>query len=419
MAVSCLLRAGLVLVSLAIPAGVHGDSAGLRRVVAAGQPAPGGGTFEHFTIESQPVVAPVNARGEVAFFATLLRGPATEGLFLASGPRVDKVAVEGDRAPGGGTLSGFGRHPIPAINRAGSVAFAAAVSGGKTVEGIFVASRGRLRPVARAGEPAPGLPSGTLANLDYPALNDRGDVAFLATVRRGRETVEVIYLLTGGRLKKVVAQEDPAPAGGAFAGFGAPALNNSGTVAFGAVIEGRAVPGGVFVADGDRVRMLVGAGEETPLGGIFAKFSERLALNDAGTVVFTGRLKDAPVEAAIFVVEQGRLRKVVALGEMAPGGGTFANFGFWPALSATGSVAFIGAVDQGPASLAVFVAGPTAARKLAGIGEPLPRGGTLASFGLHPSAAMSPTGHVTFATAPTATGEGSEGIFSADAAGRP
>jgi hypothetical protein len=122
-------------------------------------------------------------------------------------------------------------------------------------------------------------------------------------------------------------------------------------------------------------------------------------------------LKGAPVEAAIFVVERDRPRKVVALGEPAPGGGTFANFGFWPALSAAGAVAFIGAVDQGPASLAVFVAGLSGTRKLAGIGDSVPEGGRLASFGLYASAAMSSAGHVTFATAPTATGEGSEGIF--------
>jgi hypothetical protein len=411
------LPSGLLLALLALSGSAHSQGV-LSRVVVAGQPVPGGGTFEHFSIESQPVVAPVNAKSQIAFFATLLRAPAAEGLFVSSGSRIAKVAAEGDPVPGGGTISGFGRHPIPAINRTGSVAFAAAVSGGKTVEGIFVSSVGRLRVVARAGEAAPGMPSGTLANLDSPALNDRGDVAFLATVRRGRETVEAIYLLAGGRLRKVVAQEDPAPAGGTFAAFGAPVLNNLGTVAFGAVIEGRAVPGGVFVANGDRVRMLVGAGDETPLGGIFAKFSERVALNDAGTVAFTGMLKGAPVESAIFVAEQGRLRKIVALGEPAPGGGTFANFGFWPALSAMGTVAFTGAVDQGPTSLAVFVASPSEMRRLASVGDPLPEAGTLASFGLYPSAAMSPAGHVTFATAPTATGEGSEGIFRTDT-GRP
>src|SRR5206468_617995 len=149
-------------------------------IVTVGQPAPGGGAFERFSVESQPVVAPVNSKGQVAFFATLSRSAAGEGIFLATGPRIAKVALEGDAIPGGGTISGFGRHPVPALNEAGTVAFAAAVAGGKTVEGIFTGSRGRLTIVAMAGAPAVGVASGTLASLDSPAINDRGDVAFLA-----------------------------------------------------------------------------------------------------------------------------------------------------------------------------------------------------------------------------------------------
>src|SRR5437867_9883420 len=311
---------------------VAAESRILQRVVVAGQPAPGGGVFERFSIEVLPVVAPVNSHGHVAFFATILRGRTSEGYFRATGRRIDTIAAQGDAAPGGGTFSGFGRHPIPALNEAGDVAFEAAVSGGKTVEGIFATTGRRLRAVAVVGGAAPGIASGTFANLDAPALNDRGDVAFLATVRRGRETVEAIYLSSGATLSKIVAQGDPAPAGGAFAGFGVPALNAAGAVAFAAVVEGRAVPGGVFVASAGRIRMLVGAGDETPIGGIFAKFSERVALNGAGAVAFTAALKEAPIAQAVFVVEGGRPRKVVAIGDAAPGGGVFSHFGLWPAL---------------------------------------------------------------------------------------
>ena len=150
-----------------------------------------------------------------------------------------------------------------------------------------------MRVVALAGSAAPDIPSGTFANVDAPAINDRGDVAFLATVRRGRESIEAIYLRSGGKTRKLVAQGDPAPAGGTFAGFGPPSLNGKGLVVFGGVVEGRAVPGGVFLAKGDTIRMLVGAGDETPLGGIFAKFSERVAVNDAGIVAFHAVLKGA------------------------------------------------------------------------------------------------------------------------------
>jgi len=397
--------------AVGLPLSVTAESPILHRVVVAGQAAPGGGAFERFSIEALPVVAPVNSRGQVAFFATLLRSRASEGFFLATGTRIDTIAAEGDRAPEGGTFSGFGRHPVPALNEAGNVAFAAAVSGGKTVEGIFATTGRRLRAVAVVGSAAPSIASGTFANLDAPALNDRGDVAFLATVRRGRESIEAIYLSSGATLSKVVAQGDPAPAGGTFAGFGVPALNDSGALAFAAVVEGRAVPGGVFVAKGGRTRMLVGAGDESPIGGIFAKFSERVALNSAGAVAFTSLLKDAPVAQAVFVVEGGRPRKVVALGDGAPGGGVFSHFGLWPALSADGAVAFTASVDGGGPPAGVFVATPTRIERLVGIGDGLAAGGRLASFGLYPIATISVAGDVTFATAPTATGEGVEGIF--------
>jgi hypothetical protein len=386
-------------------------STAVRAVAAIGDPAPGGGQFGGFTVESLPVLAPTNGRGQVAFFATIHRGPGGEGFFLRSRDRVTRIAREGDAVPGVGALSGFGRHPMPALNESGAVAFAAAVAGGKTVEGIFLSARGRLQPVALSGGPAPGVSSGTLSGVESPALNDRGDVVFLATVRRGRETLEAIYMReAGGKLRKVVAQGDPAPAGGSFAGFGAPVLNNKGVVGFAAAVEGKAVPGGIFLATGDQVRMLVGAGDDTPIGGIFFKFSERFSLNDAGTVAFNAMLKDAPAAGGQFVVQAGRVRKVAVVGDAAPGGGAFSHFGLWPGLNARGTLAFVASVDGGPSPMGVFVGDPARLERITGIGDDIP-GGRLQSFGLYPLVGINNAGGVTFATAPTATGEGVEGIF--------
>jgi len=408
------LAAAIALAALLSASGSHGaDPPAIRRVVATGQAAPGGGAFDRFSVESLPIVAPINGKGQVAFFATVLRGRAGEGFFLATGKQIAKVAAEGDPAPGGGVFSGFGRHPIPALNEAGELAFAAAISGARAVEGIFVASPRRVRAVALAGGAALGIPSGTFASVDAPAINDRGDVAFLATVRRGRESIEAIYLHAGGKTQKVVAQGDPAPAGGTFAGFGPPSLNGRGVVVFGAVVEGRGVPGGVFHAKGDAIRMLVGAGDETPDGGIFAKFSERVAVNDASVVAFNALLKGAPIAAAVYVIDD-RLRRVAALGDAAPGGGVFSHFGLWPSLSAAGAVGFVASVDGAAAPVGVFVAGRLPAAKIAAVGDTLPGGGTLVSFGLYPFAAMSGAGTVSFATAPDAVGAGVEGIFAID-----
>src|SRR5262249_36993811 len=76
----------------------------LRLVVASGQVAPVGGSFDRFDIASQPVVAPVNARGHVAFYASVVRSKAREGIFLSMGSRIAKVAAIGDPVPGGGFL---------------------------------------------------------------------------------------------------------------------------------------------------------------------------------------------------------------------------------------------------------------------------------------------------------------------------
>ena len=412
---------GLVLLSLLAPGPAAVARAGetyvLRALARTGDAVPGGGTFNRFGQEALPIVAPVNARGDVAFFATLSRGASDEGIFLQRAGRVVTVAREGDRVAGVGRLSGFGKHPTPALNEAGAVAFAAAVAGGRAVEGIFTWSAGRLRAVATTGAPVPGMPSSVLASVDAPAINARGDVVFLATVRRGRESIEAILAIGSGALRKVVAQGDPAPAGGAFAAFGPPAVNAGGQVAFAAVVEGKAVPGGVFVAGGDRIQMVVAAGEDTPIGGIFAKFSERIGLNDAGVVAFHGMLKFAPVEAAIFVVENGSHPRGLATRRpragrrhdrpLRPvaGGRTHAARSPSPRPSRA-------APRPSPSCWPTRPASPRSSRS----GTRSPVGDRIASLTLYPVVSVGPRGHVTFAVAPTATGEGPEGLFIAQPA---
>ena len=407
----------LLLASLAPGAAVPAHAQqmyGVRAVARTGDAAPGGGTFDRFGQETLPIVAPVNARGEVVFFATVNRGASDEGIFLHRGGKVVAVAREGDRVAGVGRLSGFGKHPTPALSDAGSVAFAAAVASGRSVEGIFTWSAGRVRAVATTGSPAPGMPSSVLAGVDTPAINARGDVVFLASIRRGRESIEAVLASTGGVLRKVVAQGDPAPAGGTFAAFGPPALNAGGRVAFAAVVEGKAVPGGIFVADGDRIEMVVGAGHDTPIGGIFAKFSERIGLSDRGVIAFHGMLKFAPVEAAIFAVEDGRVRAVSRLGDRAPGGGTIVHFGLWPAVGPGGDIAFAASLDGGSTPVAILLADGAGLAQVVAVGEALPGGDRIASLTLYPVVSVGPRGHVTFAVAPNSTGEGPEGVFAAE-----
>src|SRR5215469_6522861 len=83
------------------PADPESATGALRAIIQSGAPAPGGGRFDRFDVTAQPIVAPVNARGQVAFYATVLHGPAREGIFLVEGGQVTKVAAVGDSLPGG------------------------------------------------------------------------------------------------------------------------------------------------------------------------------------------------------------------------------------------------------------------------------------------------------------------------------
>ena len=370
----------------------------LRLVVASGQAAPGGGSFNRFDVSSQPIVAPVNSRGQVAFYASVARAKATEGIFLATASRITKAAAVGDAVPGGGVLSEFARHPLPALNDAGKIAFGASVAGARATEGIFLFADDRLKAIALSGADAPGVQNGTFVEFDAPVMNNRDEIAFVGTVRRGRETLQVLYLYSGGVLRKLVAGGDPAPRGGSFDRFGLPAINNKGVVAFPAVLEHGAVLGGIFLAGARELRLLVGAGEIGPGGAMLVRFSERAAIDDEDNVAFVAHLGSGTSSEAVLVANASGLTQLAIVGETAPGGGRFAAFGPWPNFGPSASVAFVAAIDDGPGTLGIYVGTRGALRRVTMVGDRLANGGAVPAFALNSVTSVGSRGGLTFAT---------------------
>ncbi len=390
----------------------------IKAIAASGMPVPGGGTFDRFHVEGQPAITPVNDRGQVAFFATLARARASEGMFLGDGRKIEVIALTGGAAPGGGKLASFASHPVPSLNRAGAVAFTASIAGGKASEGLFLFSRQRLRAIALSGSTAPGIPAGAFGEFQAPALNDNGDVVFLAGVRRGRDTLEAIYLYQAGKLRKIAAAGDAAAGGGNYVAFGVPAMNNKAEIAFPAVIDDGPVSGGIFIASVGKMRMAVGAGTAEPHGGIFSQFSDRVGINNAGTILFNAVLKLGPVVQALFVVRDNDVRVVAAVGQVPAGASRFSALGPWPGLSDDGTVAFIAAADDASGAVGLYQADVREMKRRAAIGTPLAGGGTLASFPLYPAVASSPNGTIAFSVVGEGAGESFEAILIAPPVGR-
>ena len=380
----------------AVPAYATGA---LRAVIQSGAAAPGGGRFDRFDVTAQPVVAPVNARGQVVFYATVLHAPAREGIFLAEARQVTKMAAFGDGVPGGGTLAEFGAHPLPSLNSSGHVAFAAQVAGGRATEGVFLASADGLRAIALAGDDAPGVPAGVLVGFDAPALNDNDELAFVAKVRRGRDLLDVLYYWNGRRLQRLVAERELLRIGGTMDQIGDPALNNSGVVAFPAAIFKGPALGGIFVAGARPLRLLVRSGDRTPDEAMILRFSERVAIDEAGEIAFGAHLgKDGATREAVLRTGTEGLAEIAVEGAPAPGGGRYAGFGPWPTVGPGGVTAFIAALDGGPGLLAAFAGAAGDVRRIATMGETLPGGGTIGRFALNTVAVAGPDGALTFAT---------------------
>jgi len=379
----------------------------LRAVVRSGQVAPGGGRFDRFDVTSQPIVAPINARGQVAFYATVLRAPAREGIFLAEAGRVTKVAAFGDAVPGGGTLAEFAAHPLPSLNAAGHVAFGAQIAGGRATEGIFLAGAVGLEVIALAGDDAPGVPAGVVVGFDAPTLNDSDELAFVANVRRGRDILDVLYFWNGRRLQRVAAEgERLLRIGGTIDKIGEPSLNNSGVIAFPAAIFKGPSLGGIFVAGARDLRLLIGAGDRAPSGSMILRFSERVAIDDDDGIAFGAYLgQNGGTREAVLRTGPEGLAEIAVEGALAPGGGRYAGFGPWPTVGPGGVTAFIAAVDDGPGPLVAFAGTAGDITRVATMGEALPKGGQLGRFPLNAIAMAGPGGALTFATVAQEEGE--------------
>jgi hypothetical protein len=239
-----------------------------------------------------------------------------------------------------------------------------------------------------------------LVGFDAPALNDNDELAFVASVRRGRDLLDVLYFWNGQRLQRLVAEGDRLlRIGGTMDKIGEPALNNSGVIAFPAAIFKGPALGGIFVTGARDLRLLVGAGDRAPSGAMILRFSERVAIDDEDGVAFGTYLgKDGVTREAVLRAGPEGLAEIAVEGALAPGGGRYAGFGPWPTAAPGGVTAFIAALDGGPGSLAAFAGVAGDMKRVAAVGETLPQGELIGRFTANGVAVAGPGGALTFAT---------------------
>ncbi len=181
-------------------------SGSLARLAGNGDAAPGGGTFSILFSDTTAI----NTNGDIVFSANLVGGTVPDGVWVARGGGIDKVAVEGDLAPGGGGATfrasgGTGIEPsFLGLDENGGAAFTSYLSDGR--RGLFTEGFGALDAVAISGDLAPDSGGSSFLNVLRWTINGNGEAAFLAQL--SDFTSAIFAQDTIGILRRVVGEGD-------------------------------------------------------------------------------------------------------------------------------------------------------------------------------------------------------------------
>jgi len=311
--------------------GIWAERSGTLNLVArAGNQAPGTPTGVQFSFFGPDFS--FNDHAQTAFLANLMGSGVTsgnnQGIFSEGSGVLTLVARRGQQAPGAESGALFGDFNEPALNSAGRVAFAGALTGVATLSnrGIWTNRSGTLDLVVRSGSPAPGLGDPrTFTGFRMPVINAAGHLAFNASViGPGMPSSDGVWLERSGKLVAIAHEGSPAvglPANVLFSSVGPPVLNASGQIAFWADVSGPGIGAannrGLWATGpAGRLKLLVAEGQTVEIEPLDARTvsainlytntgnedGRRSSFNDRGQITFMLTFTDG--SRGVFVSDQ-------------------------------------------------------------------------------------------------------------------
>jgi hypothetical protein len=262
----------------------------------------GGGDFVANTFAGGAVPHVLNDLGQAAFIhhVTGVGDANAKGIWAGSPGALNLIARNGLPAPGTGGAS-FLDLGAPVLNASGTVAFSGAFGAAPPDNGwgIWVGQPGALQLAVRTGDAVPGVGGATFIAADSGGINSTGQIAFRASFAApGAIPQAAIFAGAPGGFVLAAQNNTPAPGTSArFAGFTTlPAINDRGEIAFVAdtdqVVAGEPASG-LWAGTPGALRLLALAGQPAPVGGTTpARFRSVQTpwLNDAGQVGFFAEL---------------------------------------------------------------------------------------------------------------------------------
>jgi hypothetical protein len=235
----------------------------LRLVCRSGQRI---GNGEEGTFSEHYYPTHINERGEVAFLARI---GDKSGIFVSRPKGIELITITGKPAPiSGSSFIGFGNR-TPAINSSGEVVFVGFVDNAESQRALFSRSADAAAPikvVAKMGDKF-GDTNYAFTDFLYPAINGRGDVAFLGKFGRRNQG---LFIKTAKGIEPIALVDQPVPGGDkeeTFNNFMQPSINDRGEVVFYGQTKNpkTGVEVGIFMRDEKgNVKWLVKRGDKMP-----------------------------------------------------------------------------------------------------------------------------------------------------------
>jgi hypothetical protein len=293
----------------------------------------------------------LNDKGWLAFIAPIAgRG---EALIQYADGKLMPLVLGGQDAPGGRWAKSVDLLIPISMNQRGNVAFAATVTiGDKTTWGTFTwDSQARtFAPVALVGMPAVNdLTFVPGSQPTAPVINNQDEVAFLAFVNdaAGQAQRAVFFLGPDRKLAPVALPDQELPGGGTLAHLGGPTLNDAGTVTLRVRRHGDPASAyGGYVWEKGTITAVAAVGAAAPGGATIVNVSALRVNNQNRTVLVAARLSTSRDRAGLYRFADGQLAPVVVPGQEMPGGGKLRSVVEQSGLSGIGAVGNISLANE-------------------------------------------------------------------------
>jgi hypothetical protein len=321
----------------------------------------------------------------------------TPGAARAAAPTsytIQPIVHLGDTTGGVNILAGGGDFEIGALNDSGQLVFITEHGKPQGSEMLLQYADGKIHPIVVANRAAPGGQwEGGVEVAGPVSMNQRGDVVFVAKVSVGGQTSWGTFRWDFQAQKVTAVAVKGMPATGDLTFTGAagsyvPAINNSGEIAFPAIVMSR-TPGGAsgnalfFLGRDGQLQPVLLPGQELPGGGKLQNNSFRFpeaSLADDGRVAFLAHPQGGPLNNA-YVWELGTISPVLVSGAALPGGGTIGAVSRVLVNSKNRSVLVAADVAGASSGPGLYLVADGQLTPVAVPGQPMPEGSKLRSLG--------------------------------------